>query len=92
MIFIMKERTGKNIKILFQSFRPWLNKFSPSVPKPTQQSIPAWYKEADRFAKMPNGEYYKATKEVCPVSKEGDPKDFGKIPTCLLYTSDAADE
>jgi len=37
----------------FKSFRPWLNKESISVPVPTQRQIPDWYKEADRFAKMP---------------------------------------
>ena len=81
MICIIKTRKAKSIKILFQSFRPWLNKFSPSVPKPTQQAIPEWYKQADRFAKMPNGEYYKATKEICPVPREGTKDDYGKIPT-----------
>lgn len=66
---------------IFRSFRPWLNKESVSVPVPTQDVIPQWYKEADRFAKMPNGEYFKAPKEVCPFPKEGTTDDFGKIPT-----------
>lgn len=66
---------------IFRSFRPWLNKESKSVPVPTQKEIPSWYKDADRFAKMPNGEYYKATKEVCPFPKEGTTDDYGKIPT-----------
>lgn len=65
----------------FRSFRPWLNKESISVPVPTQEVIPEWYKNADRFAKMPNGEYYKAPKEVCPFPKEGTTDDYGKIPT-----------
>jgi len=65
----------------FRSFRPWLNKEDISVPVPTQKEIPDWYKDADRFAKMPNGEYYKATKEVCPFPKEGTTDDYGKIPT-----------
>jgi len=65
----------------FKSYRPWLNRESSSVPKPTQDSIPDWYKDADRFAKMPNGEYWKATKEICPVVKEGTTDDYGKIPT-----------
>ena len=65
----------------FRSYRPWLNKEDISVPVPTQKEIPDWYKDADRFAKMPNGEYYKATKEVCPFPKEGTTDDYGKIPT-----------
>jgi hypothetical protein len=65
----------------FKSYRPWLNTKSPSVPSPTQDTIPNWYKDADRFAKMPNGEYYKAPKEVCPFPKEGTADDYGKIPT-----------
>lgn len=66
---------------IFRSFRPWLNKESKSLPVPTQKEIPNWYKDADRFAKDPNGEYYKATKEVCPFPKEGTTDDYGKIPT-----------
>jgi hypothetical protein len=66
---------------IFRSFRPWLNKDSSSVPTPTQSVIPQWYKDADRFAKMPNGEYYAATQMVCPVTKEGTANDRGKIPT-----------
>jgi hypothetical protein len=66
---------------IFRSFRPWLNKDSKSTPSPTQSVIPDWYKDADRFAKMPNGEYYKAPKEVCPFPKEGTVDDYGKIPT-----------
>ena len=67
--------------IIFRSFRPWLNKESKSVPSSTQKEIPEWYKEADRFAKMPNGEYYKAPREICPFPKEGTTDDYGKIPT-----------
>lgn len=67
--------------IRFKAFRPWLTKASLSVPSPTQSVIPQWYKDADRFAKMPNGEYYKAPKEVCPFPKEGTTDDYGKIPT-----------
>ncbi len=66
---------------IFRSFRPWLNKDSASTPVPTQKEIPDWYKDADRFAKMPNGEYFKATKQICPVVKEGTTDDYGKIPT-----------
>jgi len=46
----------------FRSFRPWLDKENISTPVPTQKEMPDWYKDADRFAKMPNGEYYKAPK------------------------------
>jgi len=67
---------------IFKSYRPWLNKESASVPVPTQDVIPQWYKEADRFAKNPfTNEYYKAPKEVCPFPKEGTVDDYGKIPT-----------
>jgi hypothetical protein len=67
--------------VFFRSSKPWLNKESVSVPAPSQDVVPEWYKNADRFAKMPNGEYYKATKEVCPFPKEGTLNDYGKIPT-----------
>jgi len=73
-----------NIKskvITFKSYRPWLNKKSASLPSITQSVIPSWYKDADRFAKMPNGEYYKATKQTCPIPKPGTTDDYGKIPT-----------
>jgi hypothetical protein len=65
----------------FRSFRAWLNKDSKSVPTSTKDEIPEWYKDADRFAKMPNGEYYKAPKGTCPFPKEGTTDDYGKIPT-----------
>ena len=52
----------------FISNRPWLTKDSKSKPVPISKSMPQWYKESDRFAKMPNGEYW-----VGP--------DNGKIPT-----------
>lgn len=52
----------------FISNRPWLTKESKSKPVPISKSMPQWYKEADRFAKMQNGEYW-----VGP--------DKGKIPT-----------
>jgi hypothetical protein len=67
--------------IIFRSFRPWLNKESNSVPKTTHSVMPKWYKDADRFAKMPNGDYYKAPSTMCPFPKEGTKDDFGKIPT-----------
>jgi hypothetical protein len=67
--------------VTFRSFRPWSNKESKSVPVPTQKEIPEWYKNADRFAKMPNGEYYKATKEMCRRFPEDGSDDYGKIPT-----------
>jgi hypothetical protein len=66
---------------IFRPFRPWLNKESKSAPSPTQSVTPQWYKDADTFAKTPNGEYHKATKEVCPIAKEGTVDDYGKIPT-----------
>lgn len=66
---------------IFRSFRPWLNKESKSVPSTTQSVIPDWYKNADRFAKMPNGEYFKGNKMTCPFPKEGTTDDYGKIPT-----------
>ncbi len=68
-------------KIIFRSSRPWLTKESPSTPSNTHSVMPKWYKDADRFAKRPNGEYYKATQAVCPFAKEGTKDDFGKIPT-----------
>jgi hypothetical protein len=69
-------------KIIFRSYRPWLNKQSLSVPVPTQKVIPDWYKDADRFVKNPGtGEYFKATQMVCPFPKEGTTDDYGLIPT-----------
>jgi hypothetical protein len=66
----------------FRSYRPWLNKSSKSTPSTAQSVIPKWYKDADRFAKnQQTGEYYKASKEVCPFPKEGTDDDYGKIPT-----------
>ena len=49
--------------------RPWLTAESDSAPKPTIQTIPDWYRKADRFAVKPNGEYWQ------------DPMVGGKIPT-----------
>ena len=54
--------------IEFISNRYWLTKESQSKPQPTSKTMPKWYREADRFAKMPNGEYW-----IGP--------DKGKIPT-----------
>ena len=73
--------TKKYNLAIFRPFRPWLNKESKSAPTPAQNVIPDWYKNADRFAKMPNGEYFQATKEICPFPREGAVPDYGKIPT-----------
>jgi hypothetical protein len=54
--------------ISFVSNRYHLTKKSKSVPTPIIKTIPDWYRKADRFAKMPNGEFWKAS-------------DQGKIPT-----------
>lgn len=54
--------------INFISNRYWLKEDSNSRPQPISKLIPSWYRKADRFAKMPNGEYW-----VGP--------DTGKIPT-----------
>lgn len=68
--------------ITFISYRPWLNEKSISVPSTTQSVTPEWYKNADRFAKNPlTGEYYQATKQICPFPKEGTDSDYGKIST-----------
>jgi hypothetical protein len=55
--------------IKFIKNRPWLTAESDSVPKPTIQTIPDWYRKADRFAVKPDGEYWQ------------DPMVGGKIPT-----------
>jgi len=69
-------------KIIFRAYRSWLNKESSSVPESNQNTIPDWYKDADRFAKHPyTNEYYSATSQVCPFPKEGTADDYGKIPT-----------
>lgn len=68
--------------ITFISYKPWLNEKSLSVPSTAQSVIPEWYKNADRYAKNPTtGEYYQATKELCPFPKEGTDSDYGKIST-----------
>jgi hypothetical protein len=77
---------GQNLKTLknlitFKPYRPWLDKKHVSAPASTQSEIPTWYKKADRFAKMPNGEYYKADKTVCPFPKKEAVDDYGKVPT-----------
>lgn len=54
--------------IKFVSNRHWLTKESASVPGPIIKTIPDWYRKADRFAKKPNGEFWKG-------------QDNGKIPT-----------
>lgn len=55
-------------KIKFISNRHWLSNEGPSTPLPVSKTLPEWYKEADRYAKMPFGGAY-----VGP--------DGGKIPT-----------
>jgi hypothetical protein len=55
-------------KIKFISNRSWLSKESKSVPEPISNSLPGWYKDADRFYKGPGGTAY-----IGP--------DGGKIPT-----------
>lgn len=44
--------------IKFVSNRSWLNEDSQSKPSPVIKSIPDWYKNADRYATMPNGDYW----------------------------------
>ena len=71
-----------DLLIVFRAVKSWLTKDDYSNPEPSKNVIPKWYKEADRFAKNPiNGEYYKATKAVCPFPKEGTKDDYGMIPT-----------
>jgi len=56
-------------QIQFIANRPWLNKNQEHKPSPIIKYIPAWFREADRFAKNPlSGEYW-----IGP--------DKGKIPT-----------
>jgi len=54
--------------IEFINNKSWTGKESISKPSPISKLIPSWYRKADRFAKMPNGEY-----AIGP--------DEGKIPT-----------
>ena len=42
--------------IKFVSNRSWLNENSKSKPTPIIRNIPDWYKDADRYALMPNGQ------------------------------------
>ena len=60
--------------VSFVSNRGWLTKESSSVPVPIIKTIPDWYRKADRFAKAPNGEYWKdvdggktPTWKACPA-------------------------
>jgi hypothetical protein len=55
-------------KIKFISNRAYLTDTGPSTPLPVIKTLPDWYTDADRFAKMPNGDHY-----IGP--------DKGKIPT-----------
>jgi len=55
-------------KIKFITNRPWLSEKDPSAPEPVSKSLPDWYKNADRYAKMSNGQHL-----IGP--------DKGKIPT-----------
>ena len=69
-------------KIIFKSQIPFAEKNDISVPSPAQESVPQWYKDADRFVKNPyTNEYVEASKDVCPYPKEGTTDDYGKIPT-----------
>lgn len=43
-------------KIKFIANRSWLSEESQSRPVPTIKALPDWYKDADRFSMMPNGE------------------------------------
>jgi hypothetical protein len=54
--------------IEFIANKNWLTKDSDSKPIPTLKSIPKWYREADRFFKMGNGQYHETP-------------GFGKTPT-----------
>ena len=54
--------------IEFISNRYWLKENSESRPQSMTKLIPDWYRQADRFAKTPNGEYW-----IGP--------DTGKVPT-----------
>ena len=54
--------------ISFVSNRPWLTEESKSRPVPIIKTIPDWYRQADRFAKKPEGEFWQGP-------------DGGKIPT-----------
>jgi len=54
--------------IKFVTNRDWLTKDSISKPEPIIKTIPSWFREADRFAKKPDGEYW-----IGP--------DGGKVPT-----------
>jgi hypothetical protein len=54
--------------IEFISNRYWLKADSESRPQSISKLIPSWYRKADRFSKMPNGEYW-----IGP--------DTGKVPT-----------
>lgn len=55
-------------KITFIGNRPWLKSDSTHRPEPIIKTIPDWYRKADRFAKLPGGDYF-----IGP--------DKGKIPT-----------
>ena len=79
----MSQKTDRDFSLIsFISYRPWLNEESMSVPGPTQDTVPKWYKEADRFAKHPiTNEYWDAPSTICPFPKEGTENDYGKIPT-----------
>lgn len=45
-------------KISFVTNRPWLNPLSKSKPEPTVKFMPDWFRNADRFVRDHNGEFY----------------------------------
>lgn len=55
-------------KISFIANRSWLTKDDVNKPSPIMKYMPEWFREADRFAKKPDGEYW--------IGEDG-----GKIPT-----------
>jgi hypothetical protein len=79
----VSQKTDRDFNLIsFIANRHWLNSSSISAPSPTQDTVPKWYKEADRFVKHPiTNEYWDAPSTICPFPKEGTENDYGKIPT-----------
>lgn len=72
-------------KIKFVSNRLWLNKDSSSVPQPTIKQLPSWYKNADRYAMMPNGEPFQGPDGSKVVTWKACPAIYDVMGTGYVY-------
>ena len=87
-------------KIKFVSNRPWLNEESASKPGPIIETLPDWYRKADRFAlnpatgtpwEMPDGSGKIPTWKACPAVFDVMGSGYTyKTPCDIEFAEDAA--